>query len=103
VDFTNKARAEGYQIKEAILLAGHERLRPILMTTLTMILGMLPIALSTSPGAEFKCGMGWALIGGLTCSMVMTLIVVPVVYLEVDQLRQSLMGLRNRLSKGVRA
>jgi hydrophobic/amphiphilic exporter-1 (mainly G- bacteria), HAE1 family len=98
VDFTNKARAEGFKTKEALIQAGRERLRPILMTTLTMILGMLPIALSTAPGAEFKHGLGWALIGGLTCSMVMTLIVVPVVYLKIDQLRQLLLGVKNGIS-----
>ncbi|MGE5583616.1 MAG: efflux RND transporter permease subunit [Bacillota bacterium] len=99
VDFTNKARSEGSDAREALIWAGRERLRPILMTTLTMILGMLPIALSNAPGAEFKQGLGWALIGGLTCSMLMTLLVVPVVYLKVDQWRQSLIGFRkNRLS-----
>jgi HAE1 family hydrophobic/amphiphilic exporter-1 len=88
VDFTNKARESGYSVKEALLEAGRERLRPILMTTLTMILGMLPLAISSTAGSEFKRGLGWALIGGLTCSMLMTLVVVPVVYTLVDRVRE---------------
>ncbi len=87
VDFTTKLRAEGLAVREAILEAGRERLRPILMTTLTMIFGMLPIALSTAKGGEFKHGLGWGLIGGLTSSMLMTLIVVPVVYTLIDGVR----------------
>jgi HAE1 family hydrophobic/amphiphilic exporter-1 len=99
VDFTNRARAEGYGIKEALIEAGRERLRPILMTTLTMILGMMPIALSKASGAEFKNGLGWGLIGGLTFSMIMTLVVVPVIYLKIDQMRGFLTGLKGQLFK----
>jgi len=80
VDFTNRLRAEGLSIREALFEAGKERLRPILMTTLTMIFGMLPIALSASAGAEWKSGLAWALVGGLTSSMFLTLLVIPVVY-----------------------
>ncbi len=87
VDFANRARRNGAGMKEALLEAGQERIRPILMTTLTMILGMLPLALSNTPGSEFKHGLGWALIGGLTSSMIMTLIVVPVVYTIIEQVR----------------
>ncbi|TCL72395.1 HAE1 family hydrophobic/amphiphilic exporter-1 [Hydrogenispora ethanolica] len=87
VDFANRAREAGAGVKEALLEAGRERIRPILMTTLTMILGMLPLALSNTTGSEFKHGMGWALIGGLTSSMLMTLIVVPIVYTLVEQVR----------------
>ncbi len=87
VDYTNRARQNGAGMKDALLEAGQERIRPILMTTLTMILGMLPLALSNTPGSEFKHGLGWALIGGLTSSMVMTLIVVPVVYTMVERFR----------------
>jgi len=80
VDFTNRLRAEGLSIREALFEAGKERLRPILMTTLTMILGMLPIALSASAGAEWKSGLAWTLVGGLSSSMFLTLLVIPVVY-----------------------
>ncbi len=64
-----------------------ERLRPILMTTLAMILGMLPIALANGEGSEIKNGMAWVIIGGLTSSMVLTLFIVPVMYLIVERLR----------------
>lgn len=87
VDYANRARENGAGMKEALLEAGQERIRPILMTTLTMILGMLPLALSNTPGSEFKHGLGWALIGGLTSSMIMTLIVVPIVYTRVERFR----------------
>lgn len=99
VDFTNREREEGKSIKEALLAAGRERLRPIIMTTLTMIFGMLPIAMATGAGAEWKSGLAWALVGGLTSSMVLTLVVVPVVYLLVATLREkaaSLIGRRRR-------
>ncbi len=93
VDFTNKRREEGLSIQDALLEAGRERLRPILMTTLTMVFGMLPIALSAASGSEFKNSMGWVLIGGLTCSMLMTLVVVPVVYTQIEKIRNSLLKL----------
>jgi HAE1 family hydrophobic/amphiphilic exporter-1 len=74
-------------VEEALIAAGKERLRPILMTTMTMILGMLPLATSATTGSEFKNGLGWVLIGGLSCSMLMTLVVVPVVYTRVEWIR----------------
>ncbi|HBE76960.1 MAG TPA: acriflavin resistance protein [Firmicutes bacterium] len=87
VDFTNRAREEGLGMEEALIEAGRERLRPILMTTMTMILGMIPLATSSATGSEFKNGLGWVLIGGLTCSMLMTLVVVPVVYTRIEKIR----------------
>ncbi|TDO24256.1 efflux RND transporter permease subunit [Pedobacter duraquae] len=86
VDFTNQLKAEGKGVEEALLEAGKERLRPILMTTLAMILGMLPIALASGAGSEIKNGMAWVIIGGLTSSMILTLFVVPSMYLIVDKL-----------------
>jgi len=80
VDFTNHLRNEGLNTYNAIIEAGKERMRPILMTTFAMILGMLPIALASGNGAEIKNGMAWVIIGGLTSSMVLTLLVVPIVY-----------------------
>jgi len=81
VDFTNHIRKEEkMNIFDALIEAGKERLRPILMTTFAMIFGMLPIALAAGNGAEIKNGMAWVIIGGLASSMVLTLIVVPVVY-----------------------
>jgi len=90
VDFTNQSRAEGHSTMDALLLAGRVRMRPILMTTLSMIFGMLPIALATGAGSEWKNGMAWALIGGLTSSLFLTLIVVPVVYYLIDSLKSKM-------------
>ncbi|ARK12696.1 efflux RND transporter permease subunit [Fibrivirga algicola] len=86
VDFANQLKAEGKEVVEALLEAGKERLRPILMTTLAMIFGMLPIALASGASAETKNGMAWVIIGGLTSSMLLTLFVVPSTYLVVDRL-----------------
>ena len=70
----------------AILKAGPTRLRPILMTTFAMIFGMLPIALGTGAGSESRAPMAVAVIGGLTTSTLLTLVVVPVVYTLLDDL-----------------
>ncbi|RZK40287.1 MAG: efflux RND transporter permease subunit [Pedobacter sp.] len=86
VDFTNNLKAEGRPVKEALIEAGKERLRPILMTTLAMIFGMLPIALASGAASEIKNGMAWVIIGGLTSSMILTLFVVPSMYLIIDNL-----------------
>jgi len=86
VDFANHLKSQGMNVVEALIEAGKDRLRPIIMTTFAMILGMLPMALSTSPGSEFKNGMAWVLIGGLTTSFLFTLLLVPSVYLVVDNL-----------------
>ncbi|SFD23794.1 hydrophobic/amphiphilic exporter-1, HAE1 family [Chitinophaga sp. CF118] len=86
VDFTNQLKAEGRSAKEALIEAGKERLRPILMTTLAMILGMLPIALASGAGSEVKNGMAWVIIGGLTSSMLLTLFVVPAMYLIIEKI-----------------
>jgi hydrophobic/amphiphilic exporter-1 (mainly G- bacteria), HAE1 family len=98
VDFTNKFRENGADVNSALVEAGKERLRPILMTTLTMILGMLPVALSNAMGAELKRGLAWALIGGLTVSMIMTLLVVPVVYTIVAKIRENALDPRKSLN-----
>ena len=87
VDFTNKAKEQGWKTRDALVEAGKVRLRPILMTTLSMVIGFLPIALASGAGAEWKNGLAWALIGGLSSSMVLTLIVVPVVFLFMDGLK----------------
>lgn len=86
VDFANDSKEKGMNSFDALIEAGKERLRPILMTTLAMILGMLPVALSKGAGAEWKSGLGWVLIGGLTSSMLLTLFVVPAFYLIVDRM-----------------
>ncbi|WP_439883316.1 efflux RND transporter permease subunit [Pontibacter sp. MBLB2868] len=86
VDFTNHLKSEGVEVKEALVEAVRIRFRPILMTTLAMVIGMLPIALASGPGAEWKNGLAWALIGGLSSSMFLTLIVVPVIYYIFDRI-----------------
>lgn len=80
VDFTNQRKKEGASTRQALIDANHARLRPILMTTIAMVIGMLPIAMASGAGAEWKNGLAWVIIGGLTSSLFLTLIVVPVVY-----------------------
>jgi len=84
VDFTNQMKAEGKSTHEALILANHARLRPILMTTIAMVIGMMPIALAAGAGAEWKNGLAWVIIGGLLSSLFLTLIVVPVMYQIFD-------------------
>ena len=99
VDRTNQTRLEhGLSVYDALLEAAQSRLRPILMTTLTMIFGMLPIALSTASGSEWKSGLAWALIGGLTSSLLLTLVVVPVVYMKVDEWKEKIPAFFSRPS-----
>ena len=86
VDFTNQRKAEGASTYEALIDANHARLRPILMTTLAMVIGMLPIALAKGAGAEWKNGLAWVIIGGLISSLFLTLVVVPVMYAIFDKL-----------------
>ncbi len=87
VDFTNHLKSEGLSLVEALVEAGKERLRPILMTTMAMIAGMLPIALASGAGAEVKNGMAWVIIGGLSSSLLLTLVLVPTVYYLIDKAR----------------
>jgi len=85
VDRANDNKERGLDREQALVEAGQMRIRPIFMTTLSMVFGMLPIALASGAGSEWKNGLGWALIGGLTSSMFLTLIIVPIVYSWVDQ------------------
>lgn len=88
VDFTNQLKAEGKHFKEALILAGKERLRPILMTTLAMAIGMLPIALGKGTASEWKNGLAWVIIGGLLSSLILTVFLVPMVYYVVDSIKE---------------
>ena len=90
VDFTNKLKMEGKHYKEALIIAGKERLRPILMTTLAMAIGMLPIALAKGTASEWKNGLAWVIIGGLLSSLMLTVFLVPVVYYIVDSIKERL-------------
>jgi len=87
VDFTNQLREKGRTMIDALIEAGKERLRPILMTTLSMIFGMMPIALATGASSESKHGLAWVIIGGLTSSLLLTLVVVPIVYFIMDRIK----------------
>jgi HAE1 family hydrophobic/amphiphilic exporter-1 len=94
VEFTNQLRAAGKSTHEALLEAGPIRLRPILMTTVAMIAGMIPVALARGDGAETRVPMGVAIIGGLLTSTVLTLGIVPVVYSLLDEARERVMRRR---------
>jgi HAE1 family hydrophobic/amphiphilic exporter-1 len=80
VDFTNLMRDRGMRLYDAIVAAGRSRLRPVLMTALTTILGMVPLAFSTGEGSEIWRPMGITVIGGLVFSTIITMIIVPVMY-----------------------
>jgi HAE1 family hydrophobic/amphiphilic exporter-1 len=102
VDFTNQERAAGHDRDHAILSAARTRLRPIIMTTIAMIFGMLPLAFALGAGAEQRAPMARAVIGGLITSTLLTLFVVPVVYTMLDDLaalltrRKSAVGRRDQ-------
>jgi len=101
VDFANQLKAEGFALKDALIEAGKELLRPILMTTIAMIVGMLPIALASGAGAEVKNGMAWVIIGGLTSSLFLTLLLVPSMYMIVEKAKIKVNGWfsKNKLVK----
>jgi HAE1 family hydrophobic/amphiphilic exporter-1 len=80
VDYAGQLRSRGRSLTDALVEAGRVRLRPILMTTTTTVLGLLPMAIGGGEGAELRQPMALTLIGGLTCSTLLTLVVVPVVY-----------------------
>ncbi|MBQ8919586.1 MAG: efflux RND transporter permease subunit [Acidaminococcaceae bacterium] len=88
VDYANQARESGMPLREAILEACSLRLRPIFMTTLSTMLGMLPVALGIGAGAELRQSMGVVLIGGLTTSTLLTLVVVPLIYMLTEEYKE---------------
>jgi HAE1 family hydrophobic/amphiphilic exporter-1 len=84
VDYTNTLRSRGFSVREACIEAGRSRLRPILMTSLTTILGMFPIAFLTGAGAESIQPIGKTFVGGLSVSTFITLFIIPSVYSLVN-------------------
>ena len=89
VDFANQARERGMAMREALVQAGSLRLRPILMTTVSLLLGMLPVALALGEGGEARAPMAVCVMGGMIASTVLTLVIVPVVYTLFDALSNS--------------
>ena len=104
VDYTNQLRAQGLHLREALLKAGPVRLRPVLMTQIATICGMIPVALSTSQGAEVRNAMAFVAIGGLISSTALTLVVVPVSYLLLEsahlRMNRGIAFVRRRLGLG---
>ena len=92
VDLINQLRAQGTEKLEAIIEAGRLRLRPILMTTLTTTLGLLPLAIGLGDGAELRAPMAITVIGGLVVSTLLTLVVIPVVYAVLDRKQYAVEG-----------
>jgi len=92
VDFANHRKEEGYSTYDALIAANHARFRPILMTTIAMVIGMMPIAMAQGTGSDMNRGLAIVIIGGLLSSLFLTLIIVPVVYAIFD-------GLGRRFSK----
>ncbi|RYD03603.1 hypothetical protein N752_19540 [Desulforamulus aquiferis] len=87
IDYTHTLMEKGRNLREALIEAGNTRLKPIIMTTITMVAGMMPTALSITEGAENRSGMAWVIIGGLITSTIFTLFVIPVVYTLIDDWR----------------
>ena len=90
VDYTNRLRDRGVEMREAIIEAGSVRLRPILISTLTTVLGLLPMAFSGGEGSEIRQPLALTIIAGLISATVLTLVVVPVLYRELAGRRSSL-------------
>jgi multidrug efflux pump len=90
IDYINQQRAKGVGVREATILAGSVRLRPILMTALTTIIGVLPIALGLGAGGEARSPLGVVIIGGMLTSTALTLLVIPVAYTLLDDAKQKL-------------
>jgi HAE1 family hydrophobic/amphiphilic exporter-1 len=97
VDYTNTLRGRGLGLREAVLEAGPARMRPVLMTAVSTIFGMLPVAFGQGDGSEWRSPMGVVAIGGLVTSTLLTLLVVPVVYTLVDDAQRALAGALARL------
>lgn len=96
IDYTNTLMKRGLPLREALLEAGTTRLRPILMTSITMIMGMMPLALSLGEGSEIKSGMAVALIGGLVTSTLLSPVLLPVVYTLMDDLKNRIHRKRSK-------
>jgi len=88
VDYVNLLRARGFALEEAVKETGRRRLRPVLITTITTLFGLMPLAVSRGEGAEVMRPLGTTVIGGLAFSTLVTLVLVPVVYAIVEAYRE---------------
>ena len=94
VDYANQLQREGMSAREAMRKAAPVRMRPVLMTALSMIFGVLPSALGIGPGAETRAPMGVATAAGMFTSMMLTLLIVPVFYLGLEKIRTRIQARR---------
>ncbi|MBI9064863.1 MAG: efflux RND transporter permease subunit [Marinilabiliaceae bacterium] len=88
VDFTNQQLEKGNQLREALINAVKLRFRPILMTNISMVIGLIPLATAQGAGATWKTGLGWALIGGMSLSMILTMVIIPLVYYLFERISE---------------
>ena len=88
VDYTETLRKRGMERHQAIIVGARTRMRPVLMTTVTLVIAMLPIAFLAAPGSEYRSPMALVLIGGMSTSTLLTLVVVPTLYIYLDNVRQ---------------
>ncbi|HCP95938.1 MAG TPA: AcrB/AcrD/AcrF family protein [Anaerovibrio sp.] len=104
LDYTMTLQSRGYSAYDAIVEAGKVRLKPIMMTTITMVVGMMPTALAMSEGAETRVSMAWVIIGGLLSSTIFTLLIIPIIFMFFENHPAStwLEGLRRRFSRSGR-
>ena len=104
LDYTMTLQSRGYSAYEAVVEAGKVRLKPIMMTTITMVVGMMPTALAMSEGAETRVSMAWVIIGGLLSSTIFTLLIIPIIFMFFENHPAStwLEGLRRRFSRSGR-
>jgi HAE1 family hydrophobic/amphiphilic exporter-1 len=98
VDYTNTLRARGIAMRDALLESGRTRLRPIIMTTATMVIGLMPLALAIGAGSEMRQGTAVVVVGGLISSTLLTLVLVPVVYTYMEGLRSRVPVLFKRVA-----
>jgi HAE1 family hydrophobic/amphiphilic exporter-1 len=99
IDCARKKESEGFSLEDALIAAGRERLRPILMTTFALVAGMLPVAIGIGEGAAFYKPLGISVIGGVLTSTVLTLLVVPTFYDSLETFKRKLKARFNRNSK----
>jgi HAE1 family hydrophobic/amphiphilic exporter-1 len=93
IDFAKWGQEQGMERRAAIIEAGRVRLRPIMMTTMALIAGMIPVALGTGEGADFRSPLGRAIIGGTITSTLLTLLVIPTMYEILDDIRRKVVGM----------